>query len=185
MNSHFFVEQNHQETLGEIVVSQERIIRRVGELGNEISRDYEGRSPLLVGVLKGAAFFAADLARHVSLPVGVDWIRASTYGMGDTTDGTVRILGDVSQDPAGRDVILVEDIVDSGLTLHHLVSHFKGLGADSVEICSLLRKPKSLRHPVQVEYVGFDIDVHWVAGNGIDYADRHRNLPDIREVRTG
>lgn len=170
--------------LGKVVASQDEISQRTNELGQEISLDYRGHDLLIIGVLKGAAFFTADLARSIDLPTTVDWVRMSAYGMGDTSDGTVRMLSDVSVDPAGRNVLLVEDILDSGLTLNHLVHHFKDLNADSVEVCTLLRKPHSARYPVEPGYVGFDIDVHWVAGNGIDYAEFYRGNPDIREVKT-
>lgn len=170
--------------LGKVVVSRCEISRRTSELGKQISLDYQERDLLVIGVLKGAAFFTADLVRSIGLPVSVDWIRVSTYGMGDISDGTVRMLSDVSLNPAGRDVLLVEDILDSGLTLHHLIRHFKEREANSVEVCTLLRKPGSVRYPVDPRYVGFDINVHWVAGNGIDYSESYRGNPDIREVKT-
>lgn len=171
------------ETLGEIVVSRSGIAHRTERLGDEISRDYAGHDLLIVGILAGAAFFAADLSRCISVPAIVDWMRMSAYGMGDTSDGTVRMLSDTSVSPRGRDVLIVEDILDSGLTLHHLFNHFNDQNANSVEACTLLRKPGCLKYPVEARYVGFDIDVHWVAGNGIDYAERYRQNPDIREVR--
>ncbi|MEU0118102.1 hypoxanthine phosphoribosyltransferase [Streptomyces bobili] len=169
------------EELGRVLFTSRRIARRVQQLGAEITRDHQGRDLVLVGVLKGAAAFTVDLARAVDLPVVMDWAAVSTYGRG-SAPGTPRLLKDVDEDLAGRDVLVVEDILDTGTTLSWLMDRLRERSPASVNCCVLLRKPHALVEPVRPRYVGFDLTQHWVAGYGIDYAERHRNLGDIHEV---
>ncbi|MET9504243.1 hypoxanthine phosphoribosyltransferase [Streptomyces sp. NPDC006622] len=171
----------HDEELGRVLLTDRQIADRVRQLGAEITRDYQGRDLVIVGVLKGAAAFTVDLARAVDLPVAMDWVAVSTYGRG-STPGTPRLLKDVGEDLAGRDVLVVEDILDTGTTLSWLMARLRERSPASVNCCVLLRKPHALTEPVEPRYAGFDIAEHWVAGYGIDYAERHRNLGGIHEV---
>ncbi len=165
--------------LGEIVVSQEQVKERIAELGREISDDYAGRAPLLVGVLKGAFVFMSDLARAIDLPVEFDFMAVSSYGSATKTSGVVRIVKDLDIDLAGRHVILVEDIVDSGLTLSYLRKNLKARNPASLEVCALLvRKGRQKRSPA-LKYVGFSIPPAFVVGYGLDAAERYRNLPYV------
>jgi hypoxanthine phosphoribosyltransferase len=167
--------------LRRVLFTAEQIGTRVEALGAEITRDYQGSDLVVIGVLKGATCFTADLARSIALPLTMDWVAVSTYGKGSTA-GTPTLLKDATEDVTGRRVLLIDDILDTGVTLSRLISHFRDRGADSVECCVLLRKPQTPSRAVSARYVGFDIAEHWVAGFGIDYAERHRNRPDIYEV---
>jgi hypoxanthine phosphoribosyltransferase len=160
----------------------EQIKRRVQRIGSQITEDYDGMELLLVGVLKGGATFTVDLARAIELPLAMDWVAVSRYGRG-SIGGEPSLLKDVSEDVAGRNVLIVEDIVDTGVTLFWLMNHIWAKSPASVHCCVLLRKPHAVERMVEPKYVGFDIFVHWVAGYGIDYAERYRNLGDIHEVR--
>jgi hypoxanthine phosphoribosyltransferase len=162
--------------LDEVLLTEEQILRRIGELAGQIEADYAGRPLLLVGVLKGAVMVMADLARAFSAHVGMDWMAVSSYGSGTKSSGVVRILKDLDTDISGRDVLVVEDIIDTGLTLSWLMSNLRSRGPASLEIVTLLRKPDSIRIPLQVRYVGFDIPNEFVVGYGLDYAERYRNL---------
>ncbi len=166
--------------LGPVVVSAEEIAKRVAELGAAISSDYAGRAPLLVGVLKGAFVFLADLARRIDLPVEMDFMAVSSYGTATKTSGVVRIVKDLDIDLTERDVIVVEDIVDSGLTLSYLRKSLLARSPASLSICTLLKKHGQQRVTFQLEYVGFEIPPHFVIGYGLDVAERYRNLPDLR-----
>jgi hypoxanthine phosphoribosyltransferase len=165
--------------LKEVLITPERLQARVAELAAQIDADYAGRDLLLVGVLKGAVMVLADLARAMHLPVEMDWMAVSSYGSGTKSSGVVRILKDLDNDITGRHVLVVEDIVDSGLTLSWLVGNLKSRDPASVRVCVMLRKPDAARTDVDVAYVGFDIGDEFVIGYGLDYAERYRNLPFI------
>jgi hypoxanthine phosphoribosyltransferase len=165
-------------------VTQEQIAQRISELAAEIDADYAGRNVLLVGVLKGAIMVMADLSRAMSSDPAVDWMAVSSYGVGTKSSGVVRILKDLDTDINGRHVLVVEDIVDSGLTLSWLLRNLNSRGAASVEVCTMLRKPESARVEVRVKYVGFDIPAEFVVGYGLDYAERFRSLPYVGVLRT-
>ena len=165
--------------LQDVLITPERLQKRVAELAAQIDADYADRELLLVGVLKGAVMVMADLARAIHLPVQMDWMAVSSYGSGTQSSGVVRILKDLDSDITGRHVLVVEDIIDSGLTLSWLVGNLESRGPASVRVCVLLRKPMATRIKVDVAYTGFDIDDAFVVGYGLDYAERYRNLPFI------
>ena len=165
--------------LDQTLYTEAQIRERLAELARDIERDYEGRDLLLVGVLKGAVMVMADLARSLDRHVEMDWMAVSSYGSGTSSSGVVRILKDLDTDISGRDVLIVEDIIDTGLTLSWLVANLKSRGPASVEIATLLRKPDALRMEVDVTYVGFDIPNAFVVGYGLDYAERYRNMRSI------
>ncbi|HEY7146160.1 MAG TPA: hypoxanthine phosphoribosyltransferase [Streptosporangiaceae bacterium] len=165
--------------LEEVLIDAGRLQRRIAELASQLDADYAGRELLLVGVLKGAVMVMADLARAMRLPVEMDWMAVSSYGSGTKSSGVVRILKDLNSDITGRHVLVVEDIVDSGLTLSWLVQNLQSRQPASLKVCVLLRKPTAARMAVDVAYTGFDIDEKFVIGYGLDYAERYRNLPFI------
>jgi hypoxanthine phosphoribosyltransferase len=165
--------------LEEILITQDRLQKRIVELAAEIDADYADRELLLVGVLKGAVMVMADLARAMRLPVEMDWMAVSSYGSGTKSSGVVRILKDLDTDISGRHVLVVEDIVDSGLTLSWLVRNLQSRDPASLRVCALLRKPTAAKMDVDVAYTGFDIPDAFVVGYGLDYAERYRNLPFI------
>jgi hypoxanthine phosphoribosyltransferase len=162
-----------------VLISAEAIASRVAELGAQITEDYAGKRPLLIGVLKGAFVFMADLARAIDLPLDLDFMAVSSYGTATKTSGVVRIVKDLDADLSDRHVILVEDIVDSGLTLSYLRRGLVARGPASFEICALLLKSEQQRAQVHVAYVGFNIAPDFVVGYGLDAAELYRNLPDI------
>lgn len=162
--------------IGETLVSREDLQRRVAELGAEISRDYEGRDLVMVGVLKGAVLFLADLMRSIDVPCEVDFMAVSSYGSQTDSSGVVRILKDLDASIAGRDVLVVEDIIDSGLTLQYLMRNLRARDPASLEVCSLLTKPERLRVDLSPRYVGFEIPNRFAIGYGLDHAQRYRNL---------
>lgn len=165
--------------ISEILIDAETLEARVRELGSEISADYEGKDLLLVGVLKGAVFFIADLMRELALPCEIDFMAITSYGAGTDSSGVVRILKDLDLNIAGRDVLVVEDIIDSGLTLSYLMRTLRARRPASLEICTLLTKPDRREIEVPVRYVGFEIPNKFVIGYGLDFAERYRNLPYI------
>jgi hypoxanthine phosphoribosyltransferase len=165
--------------LQKVLITEDQVQRRIGDIAGEIERDYDGSDLLLVGVLRGAVMVMADLARGLDRHVEMDWMAISSYGSGTTSSGVVRILKDLDTDIIDRHVLIVEDIVDTGLTLSWLVSNLESRGPASVEICALLRKPDALQRSVDVKYVGFDIPNEFVVGYGLDYAEKYRNLRDI------
>ena len=171
----------NQQHLGRIVVSEEELRTRVTELGKEITADYEDRPPLLVGVLKGAFMFMSDLARAIDLPVELDFMAVSSYGSATKTSGVVRILKDLDIDLTGHHVLIVEDIVDSGLTLAYLRKNLAARGPSSLEVCSLLVKEGLQKVDPDLRYVGFRIPPHFVVGYGLDVEERYRNLPYVAE----
>jgi hypoxanthine phosphoribosyltransferase len=174
------MDESHVEgDLVNILYTEKQIQDRLAELAAQIERDYEGKEILLVGVLKGAVMVMADLARHFGRHVEMDWMAISSYGSGTKSSGVVRILKDLDTDITNRHVLVVEDIIDTGLTLSWLVSNLTSRGPASVEICTLLRKPEAQRMAVDVKYVGYDIPDAFVVGYGLDYAERYRNLRSI------
>jgi hypoxanthine phosphoribosyltransferase len=169
--------------VGEVLIDEGVLRQRVESLGREISDDYAGRDLLLVGVLKGAVFFMADLMRELSIPCEIDFMAISSYGAGTDSSGVVRILKDLDINIAGRDVLVVEDIIDSGLTLSYLMRTLRARRPASLEICTLLTKPERREIDVPVRYVGFEIPNRFVIGYGLDFAERYRNLPYIGVLR--
>lgn len=167
------------DALQRILISEDELDRRLSEMAADIDRDYEGRELLLVGVLKGAVMVMADLSRKLHTSLSMDWMAVSSYGMSTKSSGVVRILKDLDTDVAGRDVLIVEDVIDSGLTLSWLKDNLLSRGAASVEIAAALRKPEAAKVQVDVAYVGFDIPNEFVVGYGLDYAERYRQLPFI------
>ena len=162
--------------IGEVLVSTEDLERRVSELGAEISRDYEGRDLVMIGVLKGAVLFIGDLMRELTVPCEIDFMAVSSYGSATDSSGVVRILKDLDSPIDGRDVLLVEDIVDSGLTLHYLLKNLSARNPASLEVCALLTKPERRRIELPIRYVGFEIPNRFAIGYGLDHAQRYRNL---------
>ncbi|MGI9608407.1 MAG: hypoxanthine phosphoribosyltransferase [Acidimicrobiales bacterium] len=169
------------DSIGRVLVSEQEIIDRVAALGTQITEDYAGREPLLVGVLRGAFMFMADVSRAIDLPVQVDFMAVSSYGNSTTSSGVVRILKDLDEDLAGRDVIVVEDIIDSGLTLAYLRRNLRNRQAASVEVCALLVREGRQKVDEDLKYVGFEIPPDFVVGYGLDVSGRYRNLPFIAE----
>jgi hypoxanthine phosphoribosyltransferase len=165
--------------LTEILLTEQQIATKVAELAKQIDADYAGKDLLLVGVLRGAVMFMTDLARELSLAVEIDWMAVSSYGAGTKSSGVVRILKDLNTDLAGRTVLIVEDIVDTGVTLSWLRANLESRGAASVEICTILRKPDAAKVAVDVRYVGFEIPNAFVVGYGLDYAEKYRNLRGV------
>jgi hypoxanthine phosphoribosyltransferase len=168
-----------EEAVGEILIEADVLQNRIVELGAEVSREYEGRDLLLVGVLKGAVFFMADLMRELTVPCEIDFMAISSYGAGTDSSGVVRILKDLDANISGRDVLVVEDIIDSGLTLSYLMRSLKARKPASLEICALLTKPGRREIDVPVKFVGFEIPNRFVIGYGLDFAERYRNLPYV------
>ena len=168
--------------IAKVLYPHEEIRRRVAELGHEITRDYQGRNPVLISLLKGSVVFLSDLIREIRLPVSVDFMAISPYGEASEGARVVRIVKDLDQDIGGRDVVIVEDIVDTGLTLSYLVSALRGRGPSSIEICTLLDRSVVRIAPLEVRYVGFDCPESFVVGYGLDADERWRNLPSILTV---
>jgi hypoxanthine phosphoribosyltransferase len=169
--------------VGEILIGAEELQARIRELGAEISADYEGRELLLVGVLKGAVFFMADLMRTISVSCEIDFMAISSYGAATDSSGVVRILKDLDLNIDGRHVLVVEDIIDSGLTLSYLLRNLESREPASLEICALLTKPERREIDVPVKYIGFEIPNRFVIGYGLDFAERYRNLPYVGVLR--
>ena len=168
-----------ESPIGEVLVGADELQRRVGELGEQISRDYAGRSLLLVGVLKGAVFFLSDLMRFIDIPVELDFMAVASYGSATDSSGVVRILKDLDTPIEGRDVLIVEDIVDSGLTLQYLMRNLGSRNPRTLEVCALLTKPERRKVDLPTRYVGFEIPDRFVVGYGLDYDEHHRNLPFV------
>jgi hypoxanthine phosphoribosyltransferase len=163
-----------------VLLSSDEIQARITEMGRTIAAEYAGREPHLVGVLKGACPFMTDLAQAIDLPLTLDYIAVSSYGAATKTSGEVKLVKDLDQGLEGRDLLVVEDIVDTGLTLNYLRGLLKARGPRSLKVVTLLSKPSRRLVAVEVDYVGFTIDDHFVVGYGLDYNERYRNLPDIR-----
>jgi hypoxanthine phosphoribosyltransferase len=167
----------------EVLLSEEQIKSRIKELGAEMTRDYAGRNPLLIGVLKGACFFMSDLLRSIDTRLGIEFMAISSYGSSTRTSGEVRILKDLDVPVEGRDLIVIEDIVDTGLTLSYLLANLKSRGAASVKLVALLDKYERREREVEIDYIGFKIPDHFVVGYGLDFAERYRNLPFIAVLK--
>jgi hypoxanthine phosphoribosyltransferase len=168
-----------ERAVTEILVDEETLRNRVAELGEEISRDYSGRDLLLIGVLKGAVFFMADLMRQLTVPCEIDFMAISSYGASTDSSGVVRILKDLDINIEGREVLVVEDIIDSGLTLSYLMRNLEARQPASLEVCALMTKPERREIDVPVRYIGFEIPNRFVIGYGLDFAERYRNLPYV------
>ncbi len=175
----------HRAELGDIVVSAEAIQDKIAELGAQITKDYTGRRLILVGVLKGAFLFMADLARSVHLPLRFDFMAVSSYGSATKTSGVVRILKDLDHEIEGEHVLVVEDIIDSGLTLNYLLRYLRARGPASLEVCTLFSKEGRQRVPIPVRYEGFRIGPEFVVGYGLDYKERYRNLTFLAVLQEG
>jgi hypoxanthine phosphoribosyltransferase len=171
------------EDIEAVLVSAEQITERIGQLAKEIDGDYADREPLLVGVLKGAAMFMSDLARALERPSTMEFMAVSSYGSGTQSSGVVRILKDLDRDISHEHVLIVEDIIDSGLTLSWLLKNLKSRNPASIAIVTLLRKPEAVKVDVDVRYVGFDIPPEFVVGYGLDYKERYRDLPYIGRLK--
>lgn len=162
-----------------VLLSAEELAKRIEEIGAEISADYAGKEILMIGVLRGAVLFMADLARAITVPVAIDFMAVSSYGSGTSSSGVVRILKDLDEDVAGKHVLVVEDIIDSGLTLNYLLDNLKSRKPASIKLCTLLNKPERRKVKVDIDYNGFDVPDYFVVGYGLDYAEKYRNLPFI------
>jgi len=167
------------DDLVEILFTEAQIQARIAEMAQQIEKDYDGKDLLIVGVLRGAVMVIADLARSLARHVEMDWMAVSSYGSGTKSSGVVRILKDLDTDIAGRNVLIVDEIIDTGLTLSWLLANLSSRGPASVEIATLLRKPEAQQMPVEAKYVGWDIPNEFVVGYGLDYQERYRNLRDI------
>jgi hypoxanthine phosphoribosyltransferase len=167
------------DDISEVLLTEEQILDKLAELAAQVTIDYEGKDLILVGVLKGAVMVMADFARALPLDIQMDWMAVSSYGTGTRSSGVVQIRKDLDVDLHGRHVLIVEDIIDSGLTLSWLLENFASRGAESVEVLALLRKPEAMKVHVDCRYVGFDIPNAFVIGYGLDYAERYRNLRDV------
>ena len=167
------------DSIDRVLLSQEELKNKVEEIGRNISRDYSGKNPLILSVLKGSFIFMSDLVRAVDIPCTVDFMSVSSYGAGTKTTGAVKIIKDLDIDISGRDIIIVEDILDSGVTLSYIMGLMEAKNAASISICTLLDKPSRRKVPVKVSYSGFEIPDEFVVGYGLDYAEKYRNLPFI------
>jgi hypoxanthine phosphoribosyltransferase len=173
-----------EEAVGEVLIDAETLQARIRELGEEINADYSGREILLLGVLKGAVFFMADLMRTITVPCEIDFMAISSYGASTDSSGVVRILKDLDINIEGRHVLVVEDIIDSGLTLSYLMRNLESREPASLEVCALLTKPERREIDVPVRYIGFEIPNRFVIGYGLDFAERYRNLPYVGVLDT-
>jgi hypoxanthine phosphoribosyltransferase len=171
------------QAIGETLIPADELRNRVGELAAEISSDYEGRDLVMIGILKGAVLFLGDLMRDVSVPCEIDFMAVSSYGSETDSSGVVRILKDLDSSIEGRDALIVEDIIDSGLTLQYLLRNLNARNPRSLEVCALLTKPERRRVDLPIEYVGFEIPNKFVIGYGLDYAQRYRNLDYVAVLR--
>ena len=171
--------QHVEADLAKTLITEDELRAKLDELARRIEADYEGKDLLLVGVLRGAVMVMADLARALNRHIEMDWMAVSSYGSGTVSSGVVRILKDLDSDLTGRNVLIVEDIIDSGLTLSWLRGNLESRGAASVEICTMLRKPDAVKVEVPVKYIGFDIPNEFVIGYGLDYAEQYRNMRGI------
>jgi hypoxanthine phosphoribosyltransferase len=173
----------YDDAIADVLISEEEIRDKIVAMAKEISADYAGREIRMVGVLKGAFMVIADLARALEVPLSIDFMSVASYGSGTSTSGVVRILKDLDRDVAGQHVLVVEDVIDSGLTLNWLLRNLRSRNPASIEVAALLRKPSAALVDVPVRYVGFDLDNVFVVGYGLDYAERYRNLPYIGTLR--
>lgn len=168
-----------EQDIEKVLFSREELDRRVKELGKQITRDYAGKAPVVVSILRGSYVFTADLTRAIDLPITVDFMSVSSYGAGTISSGQVQIIKDLSEHIEGKDLLIVEDILDSGNTLHYLMQVLRARGPASIRLCVLLDKPERRTKPVTADYCGFTVPDAFVAGYGLDYAEKYRNLPYI------
>lgn len=168
-----------RKDIQEVLLDEETLAKRIKEMGEQISKDYEGKEVIVIGILKGSVIFVADLVREVTVPVSFDFMAVSSYGNRTTTTGTVRILKDLDYDIEGKHVLIVEDIIDSGVTLSYLIEHLAGRKLASLKLCTLLNKPERRKVEVKVDYIGFTVPDAFLVGFGLDYAEKYRNLPFI------
>lgn len=169
----------HEDTIGTVMITQDEILAKAKEIGSEITEDYQGRQIVLVGILRGAVLWMADIMKNVDLDLTIDFMAVSSYGAATKSSGVVRINKDLDTDIEGKDVIIVEDIVDSGVTLNYLKGYFESRGASTVKVCALLDKPAGRRVDIDVDYIGFTVDDRFIVGYGLDYDQKYRNLPYI------
>lgn len=167
------------DDIKQVLISEEEIHKKVREIGKRISEDYRGKNLILVSVLKGSVVFMADLMRAIEIPVSIDFMAVSSYGGGTKTSGVVRIIKDLNEPVAGADILLVEDILDSGLTLSYLIEHLSAKGAESIRIATLLDKPERRRVDLHVDYQCFSVPDEFVVGYGLDFDEKYRNLPFV------
>ena len=172
-----------KKAIKEVLLTEEEITTRVKELGEEISKDYQGQDLLLVGILKGAVIFMAELCKNIDLPITIDFMAVSSYGNSSRSTGEVKIVKDLDFSVEGKDVLIVEDIIDTGLTLAYLTDNLRKRGANSVRIVTLLDKPDRRNIEVKVDYLGFSIPDEFVIGYGLDYAELYRNLPFVASLK--
>lgn len=175
--------ENMINDIKDVLFSKEMIAEKVKELGEQISKDYEGKELLVIGVLKGANVFMSDLIREMTIPVEIDFIAASSYGHSTQSSGVVKIVKDLDYSIEGKNVLIVEDIIDTGLTLQYLTENFRSRGTESLSICTLLDKPERRKAKIDVAYKGFDIPDEFIVGYGIDYAEKYRNLPYVATLK--
>lgn len=168
-----------RKDIQEVLLDEETLAKRIKEMGEQISKDYEGKEVIVIGILKGSVIFVADLVREVTVPVSFDFMAVSSYGNRTTTTGTVRILKDLDYDIEEKHVLIVEDIIDSGVTLSYLIEHLAGRKPASLKLCTLLNKPERRKVEVKVDYIGFTVPDAFLVGFGLDYAEKYRNLPFI------
>lgn len=162
-----------------IIISEDQIFEKVKEIGNQIKEDFEGKNPVILGILRGGAIFMCDLIRHINIPLEIDFFSVSSYGSSTQSSGVVKIRKDIDTDIFNRPVIIVEDIVDTGLTLKYIYDYLIKHKPSSVKICALLDKPKAHKTDIKIDYVGFEVGNEFVVGYGLDYAEKYRNLPYI------
>lgn len=172
-----------QNDIKEVLFTAEKLAQRVSELGQQITSDYEGKELLVIGVLKGANVFLSDLIRHIEIPIEIDFIAAASYGNSTESSGVVRLLKDLDYPIENRHVVLIEDLIDTGLTLHYLAENLKARLPASFKICTLLDKPERRKVAMEVDYKGFDIPDEFIVGYGIDYSQKYRNLPYIATLK--
>ncbi len=172
-----------EQDVEKVLISEEELKRRIAEMGRQITQEYQGELLTIVGILKGASIFFADLARSIDLPLQMDFMSVSSYGTEATSSGVVKIIKDLDADVTGRHILLVEDIIDTGITLAYLRDYLSNRGAKSVKICTLLDKPSRREKAVQVDYIGFTMPDEFIIGYGIDYAENYRNLPYVASLK--
>ncbi len=172
-----------EQDVEKVLISEEELKRRIAEMGRQITQEYHGELLTIVGILKGASIFFADLARSIDLPLQMDFMSVSSYGTEATSSGVVKIIKDLDADVTGRHILLVEDIIDTGITLAYLRDYLSNRGAKSVKICTLLDKPSRREKAVQVDYIGFTMPDEFIIGYGIDYAENYRNLPYVASLK--
>ncbi|MFV0518084.1 MAG: hypoxanthine phosphoribosyltransferase [Aminipila sp.] len=173
------MENNYQDKIGTVMITQEQILKRAEEIGNQITEDFAGEEVLVVGILKGAVLWMADVVKNIKLDCALDFMACSSYGASTKSSGVVRILKDLDASIEGKNVIIVEDIVDSGITLNYLKTNLEGRQAKCIKICSLLDKPSGRKIELKADYVGFTVEDKFIIGYGLDFDQRYRNLPYI------